>query len=235
MKLEVLHADNHVLAVAKPSGVPVAPDDSGDESLLDQAREWLARERHKPGRAFVGLVHRLDRPVSGLVVFACTSKGASRLAAAFREGRAKKLYFGLGCRALSPRLGNSGDWRGYLRKDHERNTVETCAAHAAGAKAAHTRWWARRAGENEAVTCFAFEPHTGRAHQLRVTAAELGAPLLGDLRYGAREALDDASIALHAAELEVPHPVLDQPLRLSAALPARAWWSGFSDPRPPER
>ena len=237
MELELLYADNHMLAVVKPAGLPVAPDESGDVSLLDLARDWLRRERKKPGQAFIGLVHRLDRPVSGVVVFGATSKGAARLSEEFRAGTVKKSYLGIGCEPLATELGNSGQWEAWLWKDPVRNQVRICAQSEPGAKQARTRWYARTGPRLETwsggltPTYFSFEPQTGRSHQLRVTAASLGSPLLGDLRYGAKEALPDASIALHASRLEVLHPTLRKPLVFEAPLPTTAWWRAFVDPR----
>ncbi len=236
MELEVLHADNHVLAVIKPAGLAVAPDESGDESLLDQAREWLRRERKKPGQAFIGLVHRLDRPVSGVVVFGATSKGAARLSEEFRQGTARKTYLGIGSKPLTEGPKTSGQWDAWLLKDAARNQVRVCTDQEPGAKLARTRWYARAGQQLETwsgaltPTYFRFEPQTGRSHQLRVTAASLGSPLLGDLRYGAKEALPDASIALHASCLEVLHPTSRQPLVLKAPLPSAPWWRAFVDP-----
>ncbi|MBL8863022.1 MAG: RluA family pseudouridine synthase [Planctomycetes bacterium] len=217
--LEVLFADNHVLAVAKPAGMPVAPDASGDASLLELARAWVRAEYHKPGEVFLGLVHRLDRPVSGVVVFGRTSKGASRLAAAFRARTAEKRY--LGVTASRPRA-DQGVVDQWLVKDAARNVVRVAAAGEPGARRAVTRW--RVVEERGGRVLLAFEPATGRPHQLRVAAATLGSALLGDLKYGAREALPDASVALHAFELVLAHPTRSEPLRLAAPVPFLAIW-----------
>ena len=217
--LQLLHVDNHLLAVVKPAGLPVAPDDSGDASLLELAREWVRVEFAKPGRAFLGLVHRLDRPVSGVVLFARTSKAAARLSAAFQAHRVTKTYLGVCARAPRPERGERELW---LRKDAQRNRVEVVAPESPGARAARTRWRVlRKEGRRVLVE---LEPITGRSHQLRVTLAHLGAPLLGDLKYGAQEGLPDRSVALHARRLEVEHPTLKQPLRLEAPVPAMETW-----------
>lgn len=217
--LRVLHVDNHVLAVSKPAGVVVAPDASGDESLLDIARAWIAREYSKPGAVFLGLVHRLDRPVSGVVVFGRTSKGASRLAESFRERAAKKSYLAVAARAPSTESGVVDHW---LVKDDARNVVRIARESDDGAQRAITRWnvLERRDGR----VLIAFEPETGRPHQLRVAAASLGCPLLGDLKYGAREPLSDASVALHARALEIAHPTRDERLVMTAPVPELAVW-----------
>ncbi len=216
---EVLFVDNHVFAVAKPAGMPVAPDASGDASLLDLARAWVAAEFAKPGAAFLGLVHRLDRPVSGVVVFGRTSKGASRLSESFRERTAAKHYWGVSDRAPRAAEGVVEQW---LLKDAARNIVRVAREGDVGAQLAVTRWSVlERRGDR---CLLALEPETGRPHQLRVAAATLGCPLLGDLKYGARAALPDASVALHAHALELPHPTRPERLRFAARAPALEVW-----------
>lgn len=217
--LHVLFVDNHVLAVSKPAGMPVAPDESGDQSLLDVARAWVEREYAKPGAAFLGLVHRLDRPVSGVVVFGRTSKGASRLSESFRERAAEKRY--LGVSASRPR-GASGVVEQWLVKDTARNTVRVAREGGVGAQLAVTRWSVVE--ERDGRVLLALEPETGRPHQLRVAAAWLGCPLLGDLKYGAREALPDKSVALHAHTLSIAHPTLAEALNLVAPVPSLDVW-----------
>ena len=227
--LRVLFVDNHLLAVLKPAGIPTVPDASGDESLLEQAEAYVREEFEKPGRAFVGVVHRLDRPVSGVVLFARTSKAAARLSKAFREGTAKKTYRGVG-EGRPP--ADSGVLEQWLEKDEGKNRVRAFATERPGTKRAVTRW--RVLAKGKGRTLYEFRPDTGRPHQIRACAAALGTPLLGDLKYGAKEALPDRSIALHAASLEVEHPTLREPIRFSAPVPATAAWaSGLSRGRGP--
>ncbi len=217
--LEVLHADNHLLAVVKPAGLPVVPDDSGDASLLELAKAWVAHEFQKPGAVFLGVVHRLDRPVSGVVLFARTSKAAERLTRQFRERTTGKLYWGVVEGRPEPR---EGELVQYLWKDGERNRVHVVAAERAGAKRAETRY--RVLEERGGRSRLELVPLTGRSHQLRVACASLGAPLVGDLKYGAPEALPDRSIALHARRLEVEHPTLRERLAFEAPPPETAIW-----------
>jgi len=232
MNLAILHADNHLLVVAKPACVPMVPDDSGDESLLELAKAWVKREYHKPGKVFLGVVHRLDRPVSGVVVFARTSKAAARLTNAFRERRVEKTYLGVASRLPTPERGVLEQW---LLKDRVTNRVRVVAPESAGAKRARTRWRVlESAGEGRGFrVLLELCPETGRAHQLRVAVQSLGAPLLGDLKYGAVEPLPDQSIALHAVELALPHPVGGELLRFRSPPPvtggASAVWR-FSAP-----
>ena len=222
MSLRVLWSDNHLLFLAKPAGLAVVPDDSGDASLLEQAKDWVAREFSKPGAVFLGVVHRLDRPVSGVVVFARTSKAAARLSEQFRERRVRKLYLGVGS---GPAPGVAGELRQWLLKDEAANRVRVVAERQPGAREAHTSW--RVLAQSAGRVLFEFEPHSGRSHQLRVAAASLGCPLLGDLKYGAREPLADRSVALHAHSLALEHPTLRTPLEVAAPAPDGPGWSGF--------
>jgi len=219
VSLEVLFVDNHVLAVRKAAGIPTAPDESGDESLLDVARAWVRAEFQKPGEAFLGLVHRLDRPVSGVVVFGRTSKGASRLSESFRERDARKVYWGVV--AAAPR-GTAGVVEQWLVKDTARNVVRVAREGEDGAQRAVTRWRTLETRDDRIL--LEFEPETGRPHQLRVACASLGAPLFGDLKYGALTPLPDASVALHARSLEIAHPTLDSRLQLVARAPDLPAW-----------
>jgi 23S rRNA pseudouridine1911/1915/1917 synthase len=219
--LEVLLCDNHLLAVAKPAGTPCVPDASGDESLLERAREWVRTSFEKPGRAWLGVVHRLDRPVTGIVLFARTSKAAARLSAALREGLFEKRYLGVGQGELAGDA-HEGLLEQWLVKDPSTNLVRAVGGPRPGARLARTRW--RVEARERKRTLLALEPETGRPHQLRVAAAALGAPLLGDLKYGATEPLPDRSIALHAARLVFPHPTRGERIELSLPPPAEPWW-----------
>ena len=221
--MKVLHVDNQVLTTVKPAGLPTVPDDSGDPSLLDLARDWVGREYAKPGNVFLGVVHRLDRPVSGLVVFGRTSKGASRLSEAFRTTRIRKTYWAA---VEGGPTGDQGEVRQWLMKDRERNRVHVVGGPVSEAKEAVTTWRVlARAGGRSLLE---LRPQTGRSHQLRVALSSLGAPILGDLKYGASGALADRSIALHARGLELAHPTREERWRFEAPLPeAFPWHRGF--------
>ena len=236
--LEVLHCDNHLLVVRKPAGLASVPDSSGDVSLLDLARTWVEREFSKKGRAFLGVVQRLDRPVSGALVFARTSKAADRLTSALREKRFHKTYWALV--ESPPPAGRAGRVEHWLWKDTARNRVEVVREGVAGAKLAETRW--RVLAEARAACLLELEPLTGRSHQLRVALASQGRPLLGDLKYGAARALPDRSIALHARRLAFEHPTRDERIEVEARIPELECWSfcaaaggGASPGSPPKR
>lgn len=217
--LEVLHVDNHVVVVNKPAGLPSVPDASEDESLFDRTRAWIEREFQKSGRAFLGIVHRLDRPVSGVVVFARTSKAAARLSDSLRNGRFHKLYWAVGEGTPPAQQGEVVEW---LLKDERRNVVAAVREGTSGARRSVTRWVAL--ANERGRTLYAFEPLSGRAHQLRSAARALGTPLSGDLKYGAREPLPDASIALHALEVRFPHPTRAETITVSARPPSSEAW-----------
>ncbi|GJM22497.1 MAG: RNA pseudouridine synthase [Planctomycetota bacterium] len=196
-----MHSEASFVAVGKPAGMPVVPDSSGDRSLFDDVRDWALQRRRGEAENFVGVVHRLDRPVSGLVLFALTRAAAASLSAAFKKRRMEKLYWGM---AQGQPRAQSGSCTLYLRKHPTRNTVRGTVAQAPGTDRADTDWEVleRLPGR----TLLALRPQTGRSHQLRVTAQHLGVSLIGDVKYGAERALSDASIALHALGLRGPHP-----------------------------
>jgi len=210
----VLFCDNHVLGLAKPACMPTVPDESGDLSLLDWAKEWVRKEFKKPGRVFLGVVHRLDRPVSGVVVFGRTSKGASRLSDAWRKGAVAKTYLGV-CEGELPE--EKGTLRQWLVKDRSRNFVVVAEEGTKEAKEARTDWRVLKVASGK--TWVELKPETGRPHQLRVACASLGAPLVGDVKYGASSPLPNRSVRLHAASLAIPHPVKEEELELACSAP----------------
>ena len=229
VKPRVLHEDNHLLVLQKPPCLPTVPDESQDESLLDWGKNWVREKYSKPGAVFLGVVHRLDRPVSGVVVFARTSKAAERLSAQFRERTVQKTYLGI---VDGVALDGSGRVEQWLRKNNSSNRVQPCEERDEGARLAVTDW---RVLEHRAgLTLLELKPVTGRSHQLRVACQTLGTPLSGDLKYGALVPLEDKSIALHAARLSFNHPTLGERLEFIAPFPKALHkkvspWSGWSD------
>lgn len=220
MAVEILFSDNHLVAAAKPAGMATVPDETGDRSLLDEVRDWIRTSAGKQGNVFVGVVHRLDRPVSGLVLFARTSKAASRLSEAWRTRAVEKRYLGLVAgRPAEP----SGEVEQWLLKDERRNVVRLVDAANPDARRASSRY--EVLAEARGVSLLRLVPLTGRPHQLRVLCQSLGTPLLGDLKYGASRALADASIALHASELVFPHPVGQRVVSLRCEPPDQPWWN----------
>ena len=212
MTANVLMEDNHCLVIVKPAGLLTMGDDTGDETVADIARESLKEKYAKPGKVFLGVVHRLDRPVSGTLLFARTSKAASRLSDQFRRGTVRKTYIAL----VEGQLTGRGRLQDWLRKDRTRNHVSVVAETAEGARECRLDY---RVLENSCNrTLVEVRPLTGRSHQIRVQLASLGHPIVGDLRYGAQDALG-SRIMLHAARLEFVHPTLKTDVNVECHLP----------------
>jgi 23S rRNA pseudouridine1911/1915/1917 synthase len=221
-QLSVLYEDNHCLAVAKPAGV-VSTHFTGHEETLDRAvKQYLKDRYHKPGNVFLGIVHRLDKPVSGVLLFARTSKAAARLAEQFRAGTVEKVYWAVVEGTAEPVEGDLDDW---LKKDHAAGRVEVVGPRTPGARQAllHYRRLAGQAG----LTWLELRPRTGRTHQLRVQLAHRGHPVYGDARYGSAHPFG-RGIALHARSLTFQHPVRHEPVTLTAEVP-RPWRGRFAD------
>jgi 23S rRNA pseudouridine1911/1915/1917 synthase len=229
MNLEVLYEDNHCLAVNKPAGLLSQGDRSGEPSLVDLATLYLKKRYAKPGNVYVGLLHRLDRPTSGVVLLAKTSKAASRLSAQFRAGKISKLYWAI---VEGRPLGAEGDWVDVLEKNEEENRsrVARCWGTSAGREA---RVLFRVMKVHARYTELELRPGTGRSHQLRVQLASRGVPILGDAKYGARDRLKAVDgrfrIALHARRLTFKHPT--RPGSISVDAPVPADWPEFSQQR----
>jgi 23S rRNA pseudouridine1911/1915/1917 synthase len=219
--LEVLYTDSHLLAVNKPAGVPVQPDLTGDPALLDIAKAWLKKEYNKPGNVYLGLLHRLDRPVAGVVLFARTSKAAARLSKQFRERIPKKMYRVVVHGCPNP---ENGELTHYLRKEKTRKaTVFTRETE--GAKQADLRYEVLERLENASILEVTLQ--TGRFHQIRAQLAFVGHPVLGDKKYGAAKALPQKQIALYASSLTVRHPINKKEMVFTSP-PPEGW--PFADP-----
>jgi 23S rRNA pseudouridine1911/1915/1917 synthase len=236
-ELRILYEDNHVLGVLKPAGMLSQGDRTGDESALTIAKRYVKRAHDKPGQVFLGLVHRLDRPVSGVMVFARTSKAASRLSAAFHDRRVEKRYL---CVVSGIVERDEGELAAHIERAHTRSRV------AAGATARSkeavlgfrvlgrvekkeaARAHPRERRDDPSMTLLEVVPRTGRHHQIRLQLSAAGHPIRGDLKYGAVTALPDRSIALHAVRLRVPHPVRDEIIDLFAPPPSLAPWTEFA-------
>lgn len=233
MQWHVLFEDNHLLAVSKPSGMLVHADSTGDISLEQLAQCYRKEKENKPGNAYIGLVHRLDRPVSGLVLLTKTSKAAARLTKQFQQGTVKKEYLAVvpsGPQSTAQSAGDSSSgqrnqWEDWLLKDESRNVTRIVAperAQATGARRAVTRY--RPIEQRPPWQLLGLEPVTGRSHQLRVQCASRGLPILGDQKYGSRETFP--GIALHAYSIQFEHPTTKEPVHLHAPLPES--WRRFS-------
>jgi 23S rRNA pseudouridine1911/1915/1917 synthase len=220
-ELSILYEDNHCLAVAKPSGV-VSAHFQGQEETLDRAVKAYLKERYqKPGNVFLGVVHRLDKPVSGVLLFARTSKAAARLSEQFREGTVEKVYWAVVEGELEKSAGSLEDW---LHKNKDTGRVEVVEPHTRGARQALLHF--QRRGGHGGLTWLEIRPQTGRTHQLRVQLAHHGFPIYGDATYGSVHTMNRA-IALHARALTFLHPVRYEPITLTAEVP-RNWRGRFA-------
>lgn len=219
MNLEILYEDNHCLAVNKPAGLLSQGDQTGDPNLAALAAAYLKERYGKPGKAYIGLVHRLDRPTSGVVVLARTSKAASRLSQQFRTGEVSKVYWAVVEGTPSP---PEGRWEDRLEKDRTANRVRVIdPGDGAGQESRVDYRLLRRQG---AWSLLELRPATGRSHQLRVQLAHRGLPIVGDRKYGSRTALKAADggrrIALHARAVCFRHPTRAERITIFAPLPA---------------
>lgn len=220
-ELQVLFEDNHLIAVIKPSGMLVQKDHHDDQSLLDLVRDYLKEKYNKPGNVFVGLIHRLDRPVSGVVLFAKTSKGASRLSEQFRKRTVTKTYH---CLVEGLLKNKAGTIISYLEKNEEKN-ITKCFQ-----QAGPNRDRAELAYEvietNKKISLLKVNLLTGRSHQIRAQLADIGHPILGDTKYGSKIKLSDsdlAEIALAATSLEFKLATKDETKVVEMEIPSN--WS----------
>lgn len=211
--LVVLYEDNHCLAVNKPAGLLTMGDQTGAPTLVEAAKAYLKEKYHKPGEVFLGVVHRLDRPVSGVVLFARTSKAAARLSAQFRERTVNKTYLAIvEGRVTEP----SAALEHWLRKDHQTNQVSVVAPGTPGAQECFLNY--RRLKSLGSRTLLEISPQTGRSHQIRVQLSAQGWPIAGDRKYGARTTWPDG-IALQAQRLVFQHPTKGNAITVVAPVP----------------
>ena len=215
LPFEIVYEDEDLLVVNKHAGDLVQPDPSGGSALEDQIKAFIKRRDAKPGEVFLGVVHRIDRPVSGAVLFAKTSKALTRLNEMIREGRIRKIYWALTEQAPDPL---SGELCHYILRDGRANRSRACDAPKADAKQARLRYATLGAGTH--YTLVEVELLTGRHHQIRAQLSKIGCPIRGDLKYGARRSQPGGGISLHSRSVEFEHPVRHEPVAVTAPVPA---------------
>lgn len=216
--IRVLYEDNHVLCVVKPPNVPVQADSSHDEDLLTMLKKYLKEKYHKPGNVYLGLVHRLDRPVGGVMVFAKTSKAASRLSESIRTNQLHKEYLAVVEGTFSTKKGTYTD---YLIKDHQKNMVRVTDAGKGKKCVLHYDVIQERKG----MTLVHILLETGRSHQIRVQFSSHGHPLVHDQRYNPHPS--KGQIALFAYRLTFPHPTRKEPVTVTALPERKDPWNLF--------
>jgi 23S rRNA pseudouridine1911/1915/1917 synthase len=224
-KLQVLFEDNHLIAVNKPAGVPVQGDDSGDTTLLDIVSDYIKVKYEKPGDVYIGLVHRVDRPVSGVVLFAKTSKALVRMNDIFQSRQVKKTYLAVVTETPEEL---KGTLEHYLLKDTEKNKSHASNKSGKGAKKSILSY--ELIGKSMKYALLQVDLETGRHHQIRCQLAKIGCPIRGDLKYGAPRSNPNGGINLHSYKLAFEHPVQKTPVEITAPLPTDdALWKEFRE------
>ena len=222
--MEVIYEDNHIIIVNKQSGEIVQGDKTGDRPLSDIVKDYIKEKYQKPGAVFLGVVHRLDRPVSGLVIFARTSKALTRLNKMFAEGEIHKTYW-----AIVRRQEAGDDWQTlehWLVRNEKQNKSYAYPTEKPNAKKAILKY--RTLSHSDNYTLLEVRLLTGRHHQIRCQLAAMGCPIKGDLKYGAPRSNPDGSISLMARRVEFIHPVSKEPITVEAPVPNDTLWRALT-------
>jgi len=222
MDFEVLYEDNHILVLNKPNNMLVQPDTSGDVALEDLAKQYIKVKYNKPGAVFLNAVHRIDRPVSGVVIFARTSKALTRLNEQFRSKEIKKKYWAI-VKNRPPQ--ETATLEDYIRRDAQKNKSFVCGKDGKDAKRASLTYTLIASSDNYHL--LEIDLHTGRHHQIRCQLANMGCPIKGDLKYGAARSNKDGGISLHARSVEFIHPVTKEVITVTAPVPEDNLWQAF--------
>lgn len=220
--MDILYEDNHLIVVNKAAGEIVQGDKTGDVSLCEKMKSFLKEKYAKPGNVFVGLPHRLDRPVSGVVVLAKTSKALERLNEMFRNGCVKKIYWAITKQRPQPVESDIESW---LLRNEKMNKSFSYLREVKGSKKALLHYRVIAASQN--YNLVEVELKTGRHHQIRCQLASIGCPIKGDLKYGAARSNPDGSISLHARYVEFVHPVSKKIIEITAPFPPDRLWREF--------
>lgn len=219
---QVLYEDNHVIVISKNASDIVQGDKTGDETLPDKIKQFLKEKYDKPGNVFCGVVHRLDRPTSGVVVFAKTSKALTRLNEQFREKETNKIYWAI---VEHKPEKNTGHLENFLRKNEKQNKSYVVQEGTKEAKKAILNYKVLRSSEKYHLLEISLE--TGRHHQIRTQLAHIGCCIKGDVKYGAKRSNPDGSISLHARSLTFEHPTTKEQISITAPVPQESLWTWF--------
>ncbi len=225
MKLQrdrILFEDNHIIAINKHAGELSQSDDTGDTSLEDTVRVYIKEKYNKPGNVFLQAVHRLDRPVSGVMLFARTSKAVERMTGLLREREVKKIYWAV-VKQKPPKLHD--ELIHYLKRIETKNITKAIHAPTSDAKESKLTYRILKSADKYFQIEIMLE--TGRHHQIRVQLSEIGCPIVGDVKYGYAAPLPDASTALHARKIEFIHPIKKEPIVIEATPPRSPIWKRF--------
>ena len=220
--IQVIYEDNHLIAVNKEAGQLVHGDETGDETLSDLVKAYIKYRYKKPGDVFLGVIHRLDRPVSGVIIFARTSKGLSRMNELFRNKAIEKRYL-----AVTERRPKEfeAELVNYIHKDTKKNKVNIHQSDRRGGKKAILKYQLK--AEIESKTLLAVQLVTGRPHQIRAQLAHIGCPILNDIKYGAGKFGARGQIYLHCSDMKFIHPIKKEPIHIEAELPYDVTWQTF--------
>jgi 23S rRNA pseudouridine1911/1915/1917 synthase len=212
-RLNIIYEDNHLVAVNKRPGDLVQGDKTRDVPLPERLKSYLKEKFNKPGNVFCGVIHRLDRPTTGVVLFARTSKGLERMNKAFKERQTQKTYWAV----VEGQLRGKNDLKHFLKKNSKNNKAIVFKRPEEGAKEARLSYNVLKTGDNYSLV--EVELHTGRHHQIRAQFSAIGHAIKGDVKYGARRAERDKSICLHARSLTFSHPTTKEPTTITAEEP----------------
>lgn len=221
---EIIYEDNHIIAVYKKSSDLAQGDKTGDSSLDNEIKKYVSTKYKKTGEVFLGVVHRLDRPVSGVILYARTSKALERLNEMFRQKQVKKTYLAI-VKERPPE--DEATITHFLKKNEKQNKSYAYDAEVKGSKEASLTY--RLKARSEKYYMVEIELHTGRHHQIRAQMSKIGCPIKGDLKYGFPRSNEDGGISLFARKLEFIHPVKKEPLTITAHVPEGDIWSVFMD------
>ena len=228
--MTILYEDNHLIIVSKQSGEIVQGDKTGDTPLSETVKQYIKEAYAKPGNVFLGVVHRLDRPVSGIVLFARTSKALPRLNKMFSTGEVRKTYWAVTATPPPQPADTLVHWLVRNQQQNKSYAYEREVPHSKRAELSY-----RLIGRSDRYCLLEVNLKTGRHHQIRCQLAKIGCPIKGDLKYGAKRSNPDGSISLHARSIQFVHPVSGKEIRVEAPVPSDTLWQSFQPLSPVDR